>query len=221
MLMLKRFPALLILPALLALPVRTPAAEPANLSLAKEAVMKYHASGEYGEDLAKVAVKAGRYLAKRLAKPLKPDEKRAIVFDIDETTLTNLSHMAAQDFGYVEAVWNKWVNSGQCRAIVPVQLIYDLAVRQNVDVFFITSRKPDEAPSTERNLRETGYAKWTRVYYRPVGSVSARQFKVGIRRQLVEQGYTIVLNIGDQQSDLAGGFAERSFKLPNPFYLVR
>jgi len=34
----------------------------------------------------------------------------------------------------------------------------------------------------------------------------------------VDQGYAIVVNIGDQMSDLDGGFAERTFKLPNPFY---
>jgi hypothetical protein len=29
--------------------------------------------------------------------------------------------------------------------------------------------------------------------------------------------YTIIANIGDQPSDLAGGFAERVFLLPDPF----
>ena len=40
------------------------------------------------------------------------------------------------------------------------------------------------------------------------------------RRTLAEQGYVIVLNMGDQESDLAGGHAERTFKMPNPFYRV-
>ena len=36
-------------------------------------------------------------------------------------------------------------------------------------------------------------------------------------RQLIEsQGYDIVANVGDQLSDLEGGFADRTFKLPNP-----
>jgi hypothetical protein len=29
-----------------------------------------------------------------------------------------------------------------------------------------------------------------------------------------------VLNMGDQLSDLEGGYAERTFKLPNPFYWI-
>ena len=34
------------------------------------------------------------------------------------------------------------------------------------------------------------------------------------------QGYDIVANVGDQYSDLAGGHADRAFKLPNPFYFL-
>jgi hypothetical protein len=29
-----------------------------------------------------------------------------------------------------------------------------------------------------------------------------------------------VANLGDQVSDLSGGFAEKTFKLPDPFYLT-
>jgi predicted secreted acid phosphatase len=220
--MLKRLPALVALAALLALPVSQFAVPPANLNTAKYAVAQYASSGEYGRDVAKVALKANKYLAKRLARPAKPDEKRAIVFDIDETTLSNLSHIVANDYGYVPAVWRRWVSEGQARAIVPVQLVYDLAVKNDVAVFFITGRNPVDASGTERNLREVGYETWTKIYYKPEDAEgSTRAFKSGIRRQLVAEGYTIVANIGDQDSDLTGGFAERIFKLPNPFYLVK
>jgi len=33
-------------------------------------------------------------------------------------------------------------------------------------------------------------------------------------------GVTIIVNVGDQESDLAGSHAERTFKVPNPFYFV-
>jgi hypothetical protein len=46
-------------------------------------------------------------------------------------------------------------------------------------------------------------------------------FKTEVRRKLTAQGYIIVVNIGDQYSDLNGGYAERTYKLPNPFYLIR
>lgn len=221
MLKLSRLPALLTLLAVFTLPASQFAVEPPNLDPAKDAVLSYVNSGAYGRDVTKIAVRAHKYLAKRLAKPLRKDEKRAIVFDIDETTLTNLNHILAHDFGYVPEVWRKWVASGQAKPIVPVQLIYDLAVRQNVAVFFITSRSPEEAMATERNLRETGYSVWTGIRYKPDAAMPTRQFKTGMRRQLVNEGYTIVLNIGDQDVDLVGGLAERTYKLPNPFYLLK
>src|SRR5207245_1219830 len=49
---------------------------------------------------------------------------------------------------------------------------------------------------------------------------SAADFKAPERKKLVDQGYTIIVNIGDQMSDLEGGFAERTYKLPNPFYFL-
>jgi predicted secreted acid phosphatase len=217
-----RVTGVLALALALALPAGHPAPPPVNLSTAKESVTLYIGSGEYGREVAKVAVSANKYLAKRVARPLKAGEKRAIVFDIDETTLTNLSHIMAQDYGYVPAVWRRWIGEGQARSIVPVQQVYDLAVQNNVAVFFITGRKVSEGPATEKNLREVGYGTWTKIYFTPDEyQGSARFFKVGIRRQLVNEGYTIIANIGDQQSDLAGGLAERTFKLPNPLYLVK
>ena len=36
----------------------------------------------------------------------------------------------------------------------------------------------------------------------------------------LQQGYTILLSLGDQESDLTGGYAERTFKLPNPVYYL-
>ena len=49
---------------------------------------------------------------------------------------------------------------------------------------------------------------------------SGVDFKAPIRRQLVVEGYTILLSMGDQQSDLDGGSTERTFKLPNPVYYL-
>ena len=48
----------------------------------------------------------------------------------------------------------------------------------------------------------------------------ARIYKPARRQVIAAKGYTIILNIGDQASDLAGCCAERSFKLPNPFYFL-
>ena len=44
-------------------------------------------------------------------------------------------------------------------------------------------------------------------------------YKRGARRKIVRRGYRIIANVGDQRSDLRGGFALRTFKLPNPMYV--
>jgi acid phosphatase len=90
-----------------------------------------------------------------------------------------------------------------------------------VAVFFISGRPPSLREATERNLRAEGYD-WDGVVLLPEGVTfkSAAAFKAPERRRLAEQGYTILISIGDQESDLAGGFAERTFKLPNPVYFL-
>jgi acid phosphatase len=75
--------------------------------------------------------------------------------------------------------------------------------------------------ATDRNLRQAGY--------RPAGLIlepdnarfaSAADFKAPERRKLIDQGYTVLLSMGDQQSDLDGGYTEKTFKLPNPVYFL-
>ena len=46
------------------------------------------------------------------------------------------------------------------------------------------------------------------------------QYKSGVRAYIESQGYDIVGNFGDQFSDLLNGFADKTFKLPNPNYYL-
>jgi acid phosphatase len=40
------------------------------------------------------------------------------------------------------------------------------------------------------------------------------------RKAIEDKGYKIIANMGDQQSDLDGGFAAKAFRAPNPFYHI-
>jgi predicted secreted acid phosphatase len=94
------------------------------------------------------------------------------------------------------------------------------AERLGVATFFITGRVGNQRAATERNLREQGY-RFERVIPKPRGNFSsAADFKAPIRCNIEREGYTIVLAMGDQQSDLEGGCAERGFRLPNPVYSI-
>ncbi|HET7181744.1 MAG TPA: HAD family acid phosphatase [Candidatus Limnocylindrales bacterium] len=45
-------------------------------------------------------------------------------------------------------------------------------------------------------------------------------YKSGTRAYIESLGYDIVANFGDQYSDLTGGYADRTFKMPNPNYYL-
>ena len=45
-------------------------------------------------------------------------------------------------------------------------------------------------------------------------------YKSGVRAHIEDLGYEIVGNFGDQFSGLEGGFADKTFKLPNPNYFL-
>ena len=54
----------------------------------------------------------------------------------------------------------------------------------------------------------------------PNGSCTTTHYKTATRAHIESLGYDIVANFGDQFSDLAGGFADKTFKLPNPNYFL-
>ena len=201
------------------------AAEPVNLSLRKQEMADYVSSGEYMTDISTVARSASEYIARRIPQgPAKPGLKLAIVFDIDETLLSNAAHIMANDYGYVPKVWDHWVDEGVAPAILPVKAVYDTVVQAKVDIFLITGRKDSDRVGTEKNLRHAGYLSWTKIFYKPETAdkpLTMEGFKTETRRKLTLEGYDIIANIGDQASDLANGYAERTFKLPNPFYISK
>jgi predicted secreted acid phosphatase len=198
------------------------ASEPLNLSVAKEAAIAYAEGGRYDQDLADVAREARAWLAQRAARRA-PGERLAVVFDLDETLLSNYRHMRSQDFGYVPYVWNDWVARAEAPSIAPVKEVYDDARRLGLAIFFITGRQePRDRPGTEENLRREGLGHYERLVLAPDDGarLTTAQRKTAIRASIEAEGHRIVANLGDQASDLEGGHAERTFKLPNPFYLI-
>lgn len=209
---------LICLPLVLALAGCATTREPENLSTAKNRVKEYAGSGHYQADLAKAAAPAKAWVSTR---PIKPGEKTAIVFDIDETTLSNLPHMMKADWGYQPDDWEAWIQESAAPAIQPCLEVYQAARARGTAVFFITGRKQVDKAATARNLRQQGMGEFQALIIRPDGSKgSAAAFKSEERKKITGQGYTIIANLGDQLTDLEGGYSERTFKLPNPFYFI-
>jgi len=217
----RSLPQFLLLCVSLTLVDSIAARELLNLSLAKEAVLNYVDTGCYEDDLSAVAKEVSTWLAERVQEK-KPTEKLMLVLDIDETVLSNLDHMRQMDFGYLPVQWDQWVAEGTAEAIKPMLSVFQAARRLGISVVFITGRKETDRPGTEKNLSATGLGDYQELFCKPSLFLGpSEQYKMEVRQRLAAEGWTIIANVGDQNSDLEGGGSERVFKLPNPFYLIK
>jgi len=208
-------------------PGTPPVAAIPNLVEAKREVSAYIDSGRYEADIAAVVDQARAFLESRAQR----GGKLAIVVDIDETALSNLPSLRVNDYGFIVAGpcdlqrgpcgLVAWIMMARAEPIKPVLALVRLARERGVAVFFLTGRPERLRTATEANLRAAGY-EWTGLLLKPddLTTRSAADFKAPERKKLQDQGYTVILSVGDQMSDLDGGFAERTYKLPNPFYFV-
>ncbi|MET9608974.1 HAD family acid phosphatase [Streptomyces sp. NPDC006512] len=128
-------------------------------------------------------------------------EKPAIVLDIDNSSLETDFH---------------WFWTFPTPAIGKVRELTRYAHDRGVAIFFVTARPGIIYSLTEHNLKAVGYPV-SGLYVRDLpdlfGEVSA--YKTGKRAEIEARGYTIIANIGNKQSDLVGGHAERTVKLPD------
>lgn len=200
------------------------AAEPVNLDFRKQAIIRYHDSGAYDYDIHEVIARARAYLVQRVAENARAGDpvKLALVFDIDETSLSNWAALVQLSFGGIPATIAERIAAGKDPAINETLGLYRYAMSLEVPVFFITGRHERLRSATEKNLRAVGYEQWAELFMKPddYHEKSVIPFKSGARKQIEEKGYKIVVNVGDQYSDLAAGYSERVFKLPDPFYYI-
>ncbi|MFE2886186.1 HAD family acid phosphatase [Streptomyces sp. NPDC059272] len=138
------------------------------------------------------------YLKQRIA-ATEPGEKQAIVFDVDNTTLET-------DFGFS---WPQPANK-------PVLAVAKYAQEHGVSLFFVTARPGIIYLPTEYNLEHDGYdvdGLYVRGFFDLFKDVA--DYKTAQRTAIENKGYTIIANIGNSATDLSGGHAEKTFKLPD------
>ncbi|MEF9905499.1 HAD family acid phosphatase [Streptomyces sp. P9-A2] len=137
-------------------------------------------------------------LTQRIANP-RPGEKQAIVLDIDNTALES-------DFGF----------KFPAPANEPVLEVAQYAQERGVAVFFVTARPGIIEAFTEYNLDHAGYES-AGLYVRGFLDLfrNVAEYKTAQRVDIESKGYTIIANIGNNTTDLAGGHAEKTYKLPD------
>jgi predicted secreted acid phosphatase len=142
--------------------------------------------------------------------------KRAIVFDVDETALSNHSAIDADNFTFGDNSKPEATNEIG-KAIPPTLALFKLAQKKGIATFFITGRGEAVRDHTAHNLQREGFTGYNELVLKPAGFTGTTvDYKAGARKAIEAQGYRIVASVGDQYSDLAGRHEAVAFKLPNP-----
>lgn len=201
-------------------PGRTP--EVIGIQEAKDAVLGYYVSGRFELEVARIAARIREHVEARLAAGVKG--RPAVVFDIDDTLLSSFEVMRRQDFSLnacgreamIEAVL-----AYQLPAIKPMRELY-VELYGKVSIFIVSDRNESLRIPSMENLLRAGFPGWHGFSMAPADArTTAAEFKARARKILVDQGYVILANVGDQDSDFTGGFAEASFRIPNYLYGLR
>lgn len=151
-------------------------------------------------------------------------ERPAIIFDVDETALTSVPRGRECGFQSISELEHLWLVSASAPAIPGVLRLFQW-VRENrpeVEIFFLSGRRKKEFHATQFNLKREGFYPYSRLIVREEvdNYTTMALYKLEQRRELEEQGYTIVATIGDQWSDFDGGHTGYVVKLPNYLYTI-
>ena len=147
----------------------------------------------------------------------------AVIFDVDDTALSNYEISKRLDYGYDFNIIQEWVLSAKLPAIKQTKGLYDFLKSKNVKLIFLTGRLSEEYDATYKNLIEQGYTGFDTLIVRSKEQkkTGTQTFKSGVREALTKSGYDIIGTIGDQWTDLNGPDSGIQIKIPNYLYEVK
>ncbi|MGH4027405.1 HAD family acid phosphatase [Actinomycetota bacterium Odt1-20B] len=202
----------------------------------------WHSSPDspYAKDLARIQAKAKKDIKRAAAHAGKGKhgKKPAIVLDVDDTALLSFDYEKRTNFTYNNDSWDAYVKAAKRPAVFGMPQLVKYAKSKGVEVFFLTGLAESQREGAVTNLARAGYDTkldpthvFTKNKPNPPAYLShcatpaawkcdTVQFKEGTRKHIESTGYDIVGSFGDQASDLAGGYADKTYKLPNPTYFV-
>ena len=177
-------------------------------------------------------------------------KQKAIVLDVDDTTLATWNYELASNWAYNPTTNGEFVTDQKFQPVPGMVRMVTKAAKLGYTIIFLTGRPATQEAATLGNLTADGigvdagypapstlsdgedglftkpavadypdYLK-TACAADPNGSCTTIHYKSATRAHIESLGYDIVANFGDQFSDLKGGYADRTFKLPNPNYFL-
>ena len=192
--------------------------EPVNLHAAKKAVADYYESGAYSAELKS---EVQQFIQELESSDL--PENPAVIFDVDETVLSNYDYIKSLNFGYEYNLWNEYQKTGTAKAIPEVKELYNYLKEKGFKIIFLTARRQVVYESTLRNLTREGFTDFDTLicYAQDHKDISSADFKGFERELLTNSGVNIAATVGDQNSDFSGGNTGLSLKLPNLLYQIK
>jgi hypothetical protein len=185
-------------------------------------VFGYYKSGGHDAELNAIIDEVIPYLEKI---PVEKG-KTAIVFDLDETLLSNVvlyEEIADGKIAFVDSTWGWWVRGLNSFAL-PTKRLYDYVVERGFVIIFITGSDDNLQGYIAENLKRNGFDTYNEFICRPKEfyNSTAFEYKSYFRKKLTEEkGYNIVANAGDQYSDMGGGYSGMFIRIPNYVYYIK
>jgi len=193
-------------------------------------------SSPYITEMKGIVAKMTKALPKLYKQAKRTGKKPAIVLDTDDTMLETYDYEVAQmHFNFDPALNNQDILDGKFVATPSMVGFENYARSLGFEVIGITGRSAGQKDASIKNVTDVGYTGFTADNYyvkwatgsQPsyitcaTSSCTTVEYKAGTRRYLEKTlGYDIALNVGDQWSDLQGGYANAIQKLPNPTYYL-
>jgi predicted secreted acid phosphatase len=175
---------------------------------------------------------------------------KAILLDVDDTALATWNYEIFSNWAFNPTTNGTYVTDQLFPPVPGMVDMANTAAGKGFAIFYLTGRPALQEAATLGNLTsdgigvDAGFPAPTKLsngedglftkpavadypdYLKtacagdPNGSCTTVHYKTATRAHIESLGYDIVANFGDQFSDLVGGFADKTFKLPNPNYFL-
>ncbi|EGC1082953.1 5'-nucleotidase, lipoprotein e(P4) family [Salmonella enterica] len=137
--------------------------------------------------------------------PASPEERKAVIVDIDETVLNNIPYEAwliEESKNYSDKTWHQWVTARHAAAMPGAVSFANFVLAHKGRIFYISNRDAVDYQSTVDNLIQQGFPDINRetVILKTAGNTD----KTARFKDVIAKGYTPVIFMGDNLNDFTG-----------------
>jgi len=149
-----------------------------------------------------------------LANPV-PGKTAAVIFDIDETLLDNSPSEAKNIIDgqfYSAERWKAWTDQASAGVVPGSQDFCRFLARHDIEPIYVSNRLNTESPATLLNLQKWNFPYADRNHLYLKSKTSSKEE----RRNIIEKQFHVILLVGDNLSDFAQVFEDRSVDFGYP-----